>query len=172
MYKRQTWHHATSLLNLGTAQMHAGQIAEATGLLERAQAIYEALGDRHFFARTLIQIGYAELVTSGPVTAAPAIARAMEIVAEIGDIWGIAEGLEAVATVRSLSQPRSTVLLAAAAARLRERISMHQHPADAVLNRLFLDRARDLITAATFAETWQQGRALTLSEAVAEAKRI
>ena len=167
-----TWHHATSLLNLGTAQMHAGQIAEATGLLERAQAIYEALGDRHFFARTLIQIGYAELVTSGPGTAAPAIARAMEIVTEIGDIWGIAEGLEAVATVRSLSQPRSTVLLAAAAARLRERISMHQHPADAVLNRLFLDRARDLITAATFAETWQQGRALTLSEAVAEAKRI
>jgi len=167
-----TWHYATSLLNLGTVQMHAGQIAEATGLLERAQAIYEALGDRHFFARTLIQIGYAELVTSGPVTAAPAIARAMEIVAEIGDIWGIAEGLEAVATVRSLSQPRSTVLLAAAAARLRERISMHQHPADAVLNRLFLDRARDLITAATFAETWQQGRALTLSEAVAEAKRI
>jgi len=116
-----TWHQATSLLNLGTALMHADQVAAAKDLFERALAIYQELGDRHFLAQTLIQIGYAELLTSGPVTAAPAIARAMEIVAEIGDGWGIAEGLEAVATLRSLRQPRSTVLLAAAAAHLRER---------------------------------------------------
>ena len=167
-----TWHHATSLLNLGTARMHAGDVAAARDLFEGAQAIYEALGDRHFFARTLIQIGYAELQTSGPETAAPAIARAMEIVADIGDTWGIVEGLEAVATMRSLRQPRSTVLLAAAAARLRERISMRQHAADAVINRLYLDRARDRMTADAFAETWQKGRAFTLSEALAEAKMV
>ncbi len=167
-----TWHHATSLLNLGMAQMHAGHAAAARALFEGAQAIYEALGDRHFFARTLIQIGYAELQTSGPETAAPAIVRAMEIVAEIGETWGIAEGLEAVATLRSLSQPRSTVLLAAAAARLRERISMRQHAADAVIIRLYLDRARDRMTADTFAETWHEGRGFTLSEALAEANVI
>ncbi|MEO6349295.1 MAG: helix-turn-helix domain-containing protein [Candidatus Limnocylindrales bacterium] len=167
-----TWHHATSLLNLGTAQMHAGHAAAARDLFEGAQAIYEALGDRHFFARTLIQIGYAELQTSRPETAESAIARAMAIVAEIGEISGIAEGLEAVATMRSQSQPRSTVLLAAAAARVRERISMRQHPADAVIIRLYLDRARDQMTADTFAETWQEGRGFTLSEALAEAKVI
>jgi tetratricopeptide (TPR) repeat protein len=167
-----TWHQATSLLNLGTAQMRAGQVAAARELFERALAIYREIGDRHFFARTLIQIGYAELLTSGPDSAAPAIARAMEIVAEIGDGWGIAEGMEAVATLRSLSQPRSTVLLSAAAAHLRERISMRQHPADAVIIRLYLDRARASMTSEAFAEIWHEGRALTLAEAVAEAHAL
>jgi len=165
-----TWHQATSLLNLGTAQMHAGQVGAARELFERALTIYQELGDRHFLARTLIHVGYAELLTLGPVTAAPAIARSMEIVAEIGDGWGIAEGLEAVATLRSLSQPRSTVLLAAAAAHLRERISMRQHAADAVINQLYLDRARESMTAEAFAETWREGRGLTLAEALAEAQ--
>jgi predicted ATPase len=167
-----TWHHATSLLNLGTAQMRAGQVAAARELFERALAIYREIGDRHFLARTLIQIGYAELLSSGPDSAAPAIARAMEIVAEIGDGWGIAEGLEAVATVRSLSQPRSTVLLSAAAAHLRERISMRQHPADAVIIGLYLDRARASMTSEAFAEISREGRALTLAEAVAEAQAV
>ncbi|MEO6208477.1 MAG: helix-turn-helix domain-containing protein [Candidatus Limnocylindrales bacterium] len=165
-----TWHYATSLLNLGTAQMQGGHLAAAKDLFKGARAIYEVLGDRHFFARTLIQTGYAELLTSGPVAAAPAIARALEIVAEIGDIWGIAEGLEAVATLRSLSQPRSTVLLAAAAAQLREGISMRQHAADAVINRRYLDRAREGLTAEDFAQASREGRALTLSEALAKAR--
>jgi tetratricopeptide (TPR) repeat protein len=166
------WHQATSLLNLGTARMHAGQVAAARKHFDRALAIYEEIGDRHFFARTLIQIGYAELLTAGPITAAPAIARAMEIVAEIGDGWGIAEGLEAVATLRSLSNPRSTVLLAAAAAHLRERISMRQHAADAVINEIYLDRARKSMSTEAFAEIWRDGHALTLSEALVEAFRV
>lgn len=167
-----TWHQATSLLNLGTAQMRAGQVAAASELFERALAIYREIGDRHFLARTLIQIGYAKLLTSGPESAARAVARAMEIVAEIGDGWGIAEGLEAVATLRSLSQPRSTVLLSAAAAHLRERISMRQHPADAIIIRLYLDRARASMTSEAFAEIWREGRELTLAEAVAEAHAV
>ena len=167
-----TWHQATSLLNLGTARMHAGQVGAARELFERALTIYQELGDRHFLARTLIHVGYAQLMASGPITAAPAIARAMEIVADIGDGWGIAEGLEAVATLRSISQPRSTVLLAAAAAHLRERISMRQHAADAVINQLYLDRARESMTAETYAETWREGRALTLAEVLAEAQAM
>jgi len=164
------WHQATSLLNLGTARMHAGQVAAARKHFERALAIYEEIGDRHFIARTLIQIGYAELMTSGPDAAASAIARAMEIVVDIGDGWGIAEGLEAVATLRSRSQPRSTVLLAAAAAHLRERISMRQHTADAVINQLYLDRARTSMSGQAFAEIWRDGHGLTVAEALAEAQ--
>jgi len=166
------WHQATSLLNLGTARMQAGQVAAARKHFDRALAIYQETGDRHFFARTLIQIGYAELLASGPVTAAPAITRAMEIVAEISDGWGIAEGLEAVATLRSTSQPRSAVLLAAAAAHLRERISMRQHAADAVINRRYLDQARESMTPGAFAESWREGGGLTLNEALAEAFRV
>jgi predicted ATPase len=166
------WHRATSLLNLGTAQIHAGQVAAARELFQRALAIYHEVGDRHFLARTLIQIGYADLLTSGPATAAPPIARAVEIVADIGDGWGIAEGLEAVANLRALSRPRSTVLLAAAASHLRERISMRQHAADAVINQRYLDVARKSMTTKVFTATWREGRALTLAEALAEAKAV
>ncbi len=167
-----TWHQATSLMNLGTAQMRAGQVASARKLFERALAIYRHIGDRHFLARTLIQIGYAELLITGSDTAGSPITRAMEIVAEIGDGWGIAEGLEAVATLRSLSQPRSTVRLSAAATHLREQISMRQHPADAIINRLYLDRARASMTSEAFAEIWREGRALSLAEALADAQAV
>ncbi|MDQ6681664.1 MAG: helix-turn-helix domain-containing protein [Chloroflexota bacterium] len=165
-----TWHHATSLLNLGTARMHAGQVDAARKLFGHALAIYEELGDRHFLAGTLIQLGYAELLTSGPIGAGPPIARAMEIAAEIGDGWGIAEGLDAVATVRSASEPRSAVRLAAAAAHLRERISMRQHVADAVINQRFLNRAKETMTTDAVAALWREGTALTLAEALAEAR--
>ncbi len=38
---------------------------------------------------------------------------------------------------------------------------MRQHAADAVLNRLYLDRARESMTTEAFAEIWRDGRALT-----------
>jgi tetratricopeptide (TPR) repeat protein len=163
------WYEATSLLNLGTALMRAGRVAAANEHLGRALAIYEAIGDRHFVARTLIQIGYAKLLLSEPDRAAAAIGEAMTIVADIGDGWGIAEGMEAVATLRSLSHPRSAILLAAAAAKLRERISMRQHAADALINQQFLDRARHGMARDAFTDSWRMGRALTLDEAVGEA---
>jgi predicted ATPase len=167
-----TWHHATSLLNLGTAQMRAGHVAAARDLFERALAIYEEIGDRHFLARTLIQIGYANLLRSRLDSAVPAIERAMEIVTDIGDGWGIAEGLEAVASMRALDRPRSTVLLASKASDLRERISMRQHAADAIINQRYLDLARKTMSPSAFTETWREGRGMTLAEALAEAAAL
>jgi hypothetical protein len=103
---------------------------------------------------------------SRPDNALGLMSRAMEMVAEIGDGWGIAEGLEAVATLRSDNDPRSAVLLAGAAAQLRERISMRQHPADAVINRRYLDRAREQIDLEAFRAASTEGAAMTLDEAV------
>jgi tetratricopeptide (TPR) repeat protein len=164
-----SWHLATSLLNVGTARLQGDQAAEAAGDFERALAIYEQLGDQYFAARTLIQVGYSFLVTAGPGEAAGPIGRAMEMVAQIGDSWSIAEGLEAVATVRSESEPRSAALLAGAAERLRERISISRHPADAIINVRHLERARQLITPEAFQDAWIEGRGLALRDAVAVA---
>ena len=60
------------------------------------------------------------------------------------------EGLEAVATMCSESAPRTAALLAGAAERLRERISMRPHPPDASINRAYLDLARERLTAGAF----------------------
>ena len=90
----------------------------------------------------------------------------MKMVVQAGDSWGIAEGLEAVAALRSDSEPLDAVLLAAAAEQLRERISMRQHPVDAIINLRYLGRAREQMTAEAFQETWAAGRAMPLDEAV------
>jgi predicted ATPase/DNA-binding XRE family transcriptional regulator len=152
------WHIATSLLNLGTAELGAGRTADARQLLARALTLYEELGDRHFTARTLIELGYAALADNDEVGAATHIQRAMEISAELDDAWSIAEGLEAVACLRSRSAPDTAALLSGAAERLRDQISMRPHPPDAVIHRAHMDVARTRLGTAAFDEAWAKGR--------------
>jgi len=166
----KNWHLATSLLNLGTALLHSGQASEGRDLFNRAVTIYEELGDQHFVAWTLIQIGYAELAMGKPATAAVEVTRAMEMVAELGDAWGIAAGLEAVATLRSEDEPRSAALLAGAAERIRERISTLAHPSDASINRAYLELARGRLTGQAFEDAWRKGRGMTLEAAIGLAR--
>jgi hypothetical protein len=101
-----------------------------------------------------------------PAAAAAQIRRGMEMAAELGDDWSIAEGLEAVATMCSESAPRNAALLAGAAERLRERISMRPHPADASINRAYLDLARGRLPAGAFDDAWREGRGMALESGV------
>lgn len=162
-----SWHLATSLLNLGTALLHVGRTEEAEPPFERAEAIYAGIGDRHFAARALIKRGYAHLLAGDLAAAVDPMRRGMQMCAEIGDSWGIAEGLEAVATLRSESDPRSAVLLAGAAEKLRDRISMRPHPADARINRIYLDLARKRLTPEEFERAWVAGRGTALGSILA-----
>jgi non-specific serine/threonine protein kinase len=166
-----SWHLATSQLNLGTAQLQSGRKAEARKLFEQALRIYDDLGDQHFAARVLVQLGYVGLLTGRLADASARIERAMTIFAELGDGWAIAEGLEAIATLRSDSDPNSAVQLAGAALRLREQIAMQPHPPDARIHRAYLSRARRLLTTEAFEKAWTDGRGLAIESAVALALR-
>jgi len=90
----------------------------------------------------------------------------MGIFAELGDPWALAEGLEAVATLRSESDPRSAARIAGTAERLRERIAMRPHPADARLNSSYLERARARLRGTEFDDAWTDGRQMTAEEGV------
>jgi len=156
-----TWHLATSELNLGTALLQSGSAREARGHFERALSVYEKLGDAHFGGRVLVELGYAALVMGDRAGAERNIPRAMEMFASLGDGWAIAEGLEAVATLRSDTNARSAAVLGGAAEQLRDRIAMQRHPPDARINRTYLDRARERLTAEEFRDAWAEGRALS-----------
>jgi len=160
------WYYATSLLNLGTALLNNGRSTEAMALFEKALATYEQIGDRHFTARSLIQIGYTALMLGDSTMAEAPIRRAMETFAELGDLWGIAEGLDAFASLRAQGAPRSAAQLAGAARHLRERISLRAHPADASINEAFLTGARRRLSPEMFAKAWRQGQGLTPEAAV------
>lgn len=165
----KSWHLGASLLNLGTAELHEGRGVKAKVLLERALAIYEDLGDRHFSARTLVQLGYTELALGQWEAAATHIRRAMSMTVELGDAWSIAEGLEAVATLWSESAPRSALILAASAERLRELISMRPHPADVIINNSYLRLAQKQLTREVFEDSWREGREMTLESVIVTA---
>lgn len=161
-----SWHLATSQLNLGTAELQAGRGTEARGHFESARVIYEELGDQHFTARVLIQLGYSALSMGQPAKAAIQIERAMELVAGMSDGWSIAEGLEAVAAMQSDTDPRLAAQLGGAAERLRERIAMRPHPSDARINKAHLERARGQMPGNAFEDSWNEGRRMALESAV------
>lgn len=163
------WHLATSLLNLGTAQLRVRRTAEAKELFARALSIYAALGDQHFTARILIQLGYAALTDDQPDQAAGPIRHAMQVSAQIADAWSIAEGLQAVANLRSHDVPETAVTLAGAADRLREQISMRPHPADDIINRYYLKLALRRIGRDRFETAWAEGREASAESMVAVA---
>src|SRR4030088_1400615 len=140
------WHLATSQLNLGTAELQAGRQTEAREFSEQALRIHGDLGDQHFTAKVLVQLGYVGLLTGQFADATARIDRAMTIFAELGNGWAIAEGLEAIATLRSENDATSAVQLAGAAQRLRDRIAMQPHPPDARINRAYLELARRRLT--------------------------
>lgn len=164
------WHLATSLLNLGAANLQSQRLPEARELFEQALALYEELGDLHFTARLRIQLGYVALLAGKSAAAASEIERAMEMVAGTGDGWAIAEGLEAIATLRSEHDPQTAAELGGAAERLRERIAMRPHPPDARINRAYLDRARQQLGQKEFKRAWIEGRRMTLQAAVGLAR--
>jgi predicted ATPase len=161
-----SWYVATSQLNLGTAEFQSGHRTEARTLFERALTNYEELGDQHFTARVLVELAYLALSIDQPADAAIQIERAMEIFTELGDGWSIAEGLEAVAALRSDTNPRSAALLGGAAERLRERIAMRPHPAYARIRKTHLERARAQMSGMAFEDSWNEGRRMALEAAV------
>ncbi len=156
------WLLATSSLNLGTALLAAGDVAAARAHYERAVELYTALEDRHFSARTLIQLAYCSLTDGHRQEAAAVLTDALDLTRELGDLWCIAESLEAAAAVAALTQPEPAALLAGGAHRIRERIAMNAHPADARINQLHLDEARAAVGAGTYDAAWRRGADLTI----------
>jgi tetratricopeptide (TPR) repeat protein len=165
-----SWHLGTSSLNLGHALLHQSRPADAGGHFERALAIYEELGDKHFTARALVQLGYTGLAQGDPEAAGRFIDRALALATELGDAWSIAEVLEAAADVVADDSPSTTAMLGGAAESLRERISMRQHPADARINRVYVESARQRLGSGNFASAWAEGRLASIESALDTAR--
>jgi tetratricopeptide (TPR) repeat protein len=164
------WHLATSQLNLGAAELQAGNAARARQLFENALALYQDLGDRHFAARVTAQIGYVSLVLGDADAAVAPVDQAMAQFADLGDGWAIAEGLEAVAAVHAEADPAASVRLAAVAHRLRESIAMRPHPPDALINNRQLELSRGRLSRGEFARAWSEGLGTPVADAISLAR--
>jgi hypothetical protein len=147
----------SELLNLGTALLQSSRAPEGRALLERARATYEELGDRHFTARTLRQLGYASLVMGQPAAAAVQIRRGMEMAADLGDGWSIAgrPGGGGHHVQRERSAHCGSARRCGGAAAGADLYAAP--PPDASINRAYLDLARERLTAGAFDRRVAQG---------------
>jgi predicted ATPase/DNA-binding XRE family transcriptional regulator len=164
------WHRATSFLNLGNATMLTGELARAAALFEEALALYRERGDEVFAARTRQHLGFVALLRGEYAPAATLFAQSLQAFADLGEQPGIADGLEAAAAVRAATgDTRQAGRLIEAATVLRERLGVAPLPYLRPIWQPYLARAAELLGKTDWATAREEGRALSLQEAVAGA---
>ena len=166
----QNWLLATSLLNLGTASVHARDGARARSLLEEAGSVYDRLGDRHFSGRASMQRGFAWMVDGDIGRAASLISEALRTFAELEDAWGTAECLEAMAAVRAAEGSAERAARTGGAAEvLRATITVLPLAWDRVWTESYLEGARESVGTEVWQSAWDAGRAMSLEDALEDA---
>lgn len=166
----QNWLLATSLLNLGTASVHARDGARARSLLEEAGSVYDRLGDRHFSARASVQQGFAWMVDGEIVRAASLISEALRTFVELEDPWGTAECLEAIAAVRAAEGSAERAARTGGSAEvLRATITVLPLASDRIWIESYLEGARASLGAEAWQKAWDAGRGMSVEDAIEDA---
>ncbi len=161
----QQWGAARALLGLGDLARLRGHPGQAHDRYLEALPVLEEIGARPEIARCLAGLGRVALDLGAAGQARRYLARSIKLSQATGTRVGVARGLEAFAdlAVRE-DQPERVVLLAAAAAALRE--SAGVLPLPQARTDTYLAPARHLGEAA-IARLWAQGQALSSEAAVA-----
>ena len=162
---------ASSLNNLGNVAEVQGDYPAAQALHAESLAIRRDLGDRWGIASSLDNLGgVADL--QGDHRAAQALhAESLTIRRELGDRSGIAFSLEGLASgAFALAAPGRAARMWSAAERLRGEIGAPLPPDDRLSYERRVAATRAVMgDDAAFDRAWQEGRAMTLEQAIAYA---
>jgi hypothetical protein len=157
------WLFATSILNLGTAAMHSGDLDRADDLLGQARARYQDLGDEAYHARATRHLAICRLLRDQPRQAADLLHAVPKPPHNEGGEWDLAETLETLSLINAATgDPRTAATLAAAAAAVRRRTGTRPHPFDRVLAQPYLARARGASDA--WDAGWRAGNDMPLDD--------
>ena len=154
--------------NLADVAGYDGDFASARALYEESLAISRELGDQPCIARCLLGLGEVAHDQGDYLTARRLSEEGLAIMRELGDKRGIAISLEGLAAVlaapgSSLRAPR----ILGAAERLRKEIGSPMTPNELARYDRALAAARAALRDdAAFDNAWQEGRALTLKQAI------
>ena len=164
----KTWHAATSFLNLGIAVMHIGDFGRATALFNEAAFRYRDQGDEVFGARVQQQLGYIALEQGDVVRARMLFTRSLEVFVAHGEQTGIADALESMAAMcAAAGHARQAVQLVGTAASLHERLGMPPTPYLRSIWHPFVTSATERLSAAECESAREEGRAMSLEQAIA-----
>jgi predicted ATPase/class 3 adenylate cyclase len=161
---------ASSLNNLASIAGQRGDYVEAATLFEESLALYRAMGDRAGIAVSLNNLGEAAMELGDLGRAAALCAEGLVLRRETGNRRAIASSLEVLASIvatKGLPAPATRLLGAAAA--LREASGAPLFANEREEHDRQLARLREQLGGPAFTAASDQGRALSLDEAVAEA---
>ena len=159
---------ATAFNNLAVATRELGQYERAEALATESLALRREQGDLRGVAEAVNNLAQAASVQGRYERAAALFKEGLRLSREVGDMIRLLEALEGLAwSAAALGQPRWAARQGGAAEAERERLGLLQ----GIPDRGFRDRAIQGMRAALgeemFAAAWAEGRAMTLSEAVA-----
>jgi predicted ATPase/DNA-binding CsgD family transcriptional regulator len=164
---------ACTVVNLGEALVRQGRDARAEERLGEALALWRSMDDRMGIAYTLAMLGTVAQRQHRPAEASASYAEALAINRDLNDRIGIAQGLERLAGIAAATgRPERAARLFGAADALRYEIGAPLQPAEQIDRDTAMATVQLALGAEATTEAWHDGRALTISRAVAEASDI
>jgi non-specific serine/threonine protein kinase len=155
------------LHNLAEVALSRHDLDTATELLDESLAIAEALDDKHIIAYSTNVLGAVSTARGDLARAAELHRDALVRTRELGDKAGLAyviEGFACLAAARA--DARQALILAGAATALRDAIGAKQSPAERHALDVTLAEARNALGPEESAALFEEGRGLTLAQAV------
>ncbi|MGC2182743.1 MAG: hypothetical protein WA637_05660, partial [Terriglobales bacterium] len=144
-----------------------GDLPTARALYQRALSVFREAGDPWGSARSLTDLAYIDCAQGNHLAAYGACREALEIFAGLGHRRGIARAFEGSACL-ALAQGHAgrALKLAAAAARLRQSISVPLPPAEQTKLDQMLLPAWESLSEAEGKRAWAEGSAMSLEQAI------
>jgi len=153
-----------------------GDVAASEGDLDRARnyhydslVTYREIDDRWGMTRVLSDLANVDLQAGRLVEAETSLKEAVHVCRTLGHQRGIARQLEALSSCAgSQGRDASAVLMASAAAAIRQRIGAPAKQNEREKIERTLAQARERISANAYASAWQQGRSATIDQILAD----
>jgi tetratricopeptide (TPR) repeat protein len=161
---------AFTLYDLGSVALMQGDYERAKVLFEESLAIRRVLFDQQGIAFTLNDLGNVALAQGDYERAEALYEESLAIFQELGSQWGIANALKKFAKLAGVKgqRERAARLLGAAEA-LREAIGAPMYLPERPDYEQIVTELRSALGDEAFAVAWEEGRAMTLEQAIAYA---
>jgi len=163
---------ARSLVTLGHVARDRGDLARAAALYEESMALHNELGDKHGLALVLNYAGATAYRRGDRRSAASLYQEGLALAHATHHTASVAASLEGLAAVASgADRPAEAARLLGAASALRSGHGTPVPPSEQADNERTIALARRVLGDEVFASAWTRGQALSLEQAVAEARR-
>jgi tetratricopeptide (TPR) repeat protein len=161
---------SATLSNLGVLAVDRREFALAADLFEESVAIDKQRGDEWGAAITASNLGVVRIEQGDSEAGTKLITEAMLSLAALDDMDGVASCLEAMAAAHIHDgRPVQGVRMEGAALTARAHYGLPEDPAELERKRSWLDRARRSMGDVAYEEALDQGRQMTVDQAIAYA---